>query len=139
MSLKNNRVVIVGGTSGIGLEVAKAFRHAEATVVISSRTTNKVEAAKELLGSSVSGYAFDFRDAEQLERFFKNVGEFDHLVVTAGEATMGPFASLPVERAKSSFDSKFWGQYLTVKAALPYLNGYAGFVMDLGWSGRGIQ
>lgn len=122
MSLQNRRVVIIGGTSGIGLEVAKAFLDAKAIVILSSRSKDKVKSAIEQLGSSVSGYRLDFRDEEQVSDFFKKVGAFDHLVVTAGEATMGAFDSLPVEQAKASFDSKFWGQYLTAKNALPYIS-----------------
>jgi NAD(P)-dependent dehydrogenase (short-subunit alcohol dehydrogenase family) len=43
-------------------------------------------------------------------------------VITAGEGAMGDFRELPVDQAQTAFDSKFWGQYMTVKAALPYLN-----------------
>jgi NAD(P)-dependent dehydrogenase (short-subunit alcohol dehydrogenase family) len=65
----------------------------------------------------------DFRDESQTKQFFENIGPFDHLVVTAaGDSAMMPFNALPNEYARAAFDSKFWGQYLTVKAALPFIN-----------------
>lgn len=122
MSLKGKRVVVIGGTSGIGLSTAKAFLDQSAQVIIASRSASKLSEAKNLLGSNVEAYSIDFRNEEKLADFFKMVGKFDHLVVTAGEGAMGHFSDLPVDNAKDAFDSKFWGQYLTVRAALPYLH-----------------
>lgn len=122
MSLKGKRVVVIGGTSGIGLSTAKAFLDQSAQVIIASRSASKLSEAKNLLGGNVEAYSIDFRNEEKLADFFKMVGKFDHLVVTAGEGAMGHFSDLPVDNAKDAFDSKFWGQYLTVRAALPYLN-----------------
>ncbi len=122
MSLQNQRVVIIGGTSGIGLAVAKSFLDEGAEVIVASRTKDKVEAAKQQLGSAVMGHVLDFRDEKQTEQFFQTIESFDHLVITAGGGAMGAFESMPINEAKSAFDSKFWGQYVTVKAALPFLN-----------------
>lgn len=121
MSLQNQRVVVIGGTSGIGLEVAKLFSHQGAKVIVASRSKEKLAAAQEQAGLELDGYILDFRDEQQNEQFFQKVGEFDHLIVTAGDGIMGSFAALPVEQAKFAFDSKFWGQYLIVKSSLPYI------------------
>ncbi|RKP44777.1 SDR family oxidoreductase [Cohnella endophytica] len=122
MSLKGKRVVVVGGTSGIGLSTAKAFLAEAADVVIASRSAAKLSEAKQTLGGNVEAYELDFRSEEKASEFFDKVGDFDHLVITAGEGAMGDFRELPVEQAQTAFDSKFWGQYITVKAAIPYLN-----------------
>lgn len=121
MSLKGKRVVVVGGTSGIGLATAKAFLDESAQVIIASRSAAKLSEAKQALGD-VETYELDFRTEEKVADFFKQVGDFDHLVVTAGDGAMGLFSDLPVANAREAFDSKFWGQYLTVRAALPHLN-----------------
>ncbi|WP_409305826.1 SDR family oxidoreductase [Peribacillus sp. SCS-155] len=121
MSLKEKRVVIVGGTSGIGLAAAKAFLDESAEVIISSRTASKLEDAKRSLGNQVQTYELDFRSEQNTRDFFKSIEKFDHLVVTAGEGAMGHFGDLPVTSVKEAFDSKFWGQYITVLSALPYL------------------
>ncbi|ALC85600.1 short-chain dehydrogenase [Bacillus sp. FJAT-22090] len=122
MSFQGKRVVVVGGTSGIGLATAKAFLDQSAQVVVAGRSTSKLAEAKDNLGKGVEGYELDFRSNESIAVFFKKVGNFDHLVITAGEGTMGLFRELPVETAKEAFNSKFWGQYATAHAALPYLN-----------------
>jgi NAD(P)-dependent dehydrogenase (short-subunit alcohol dehydrogenase family) len=122
MSLKGKRVVVIGGTSGIGLSTAKAFLDEAAHVIVASRTAEKLSEAKQTLGGNVEAYELDFRSEERAAEFFKKVGQFDHLVITAGEGAMGEFLQLPVEQAQNAFDSKFWGQYIVVKEAIPYLN-----------------
>jgi NAD(P)-dependent dehydrogenase (short-subunit alcohol dehydrogenase family) len=122
MSLKEKRIVVVGGTSGIGLATAKAFLDESAHVIIASRSASKLSEAKRTLSENVEAFELDFRSEEKVADFFKKVGNFDHLVITAGEGAMGLFNDLPVARAKEAFDSKFWGQYLTARAAVPYLD-----------------
>ncbi|WP_409290429.1 SDR family oxidoreductase [Peribacillus sp. SCS-37] len=122
MSLSGKRVVVLGGTSGIGLATAKAFQDQSAQVIIASRSVSKLNEAKQVLGGNVEGHEIDFRSEEKVAEFFSRVGKFDHLVVTAGEGAMGHFSELPVASAKEAFDSKFWGQYISVRSALPYLN-----------------
>ncbi|MCZ8514312.1 SDR family oxidoreductase [Paenibacillus filicis] len=121
MSLQNHRAVIVGGTSGIGLAVAKSFLAQGAQVIVASRSQEKVDVAMKELGTA-HGYVLDFQDESQTKQFFENIVTFDHLVVTAsGGAAREPFDALSIDDAKAAFASKFWGQYVTVKAALPYI------------------
>lgn len=121
MHMQDKRVVIIGGTSGIGLATADLFAQEGAKVTIASRSKEKVQSAQGHLGTNVSGYALDFRDDSQLAKLFEKIGRFDHLVITAGEGTMGAFSDIPIEQASSAFDSKFWGQYRAVKAAIGYV------------------
>ncbi|MEH7502733.1 SDR family oxidoreductase [Neobacillus drentensis] len=132
MPLKGKRVVVLGGTSGIGLSTAKAFLDQSAQVIIASRSNSKLSEAKQVLGGNVEAYEIDFRSEEKASDFFSKVGKFDHLVVTAGEGVMGHFSELPVTSAKEAFDSKFWGQYNTVRAALPYLNNESSVTLTSG-------
>jgi NAD(P)-dependent dehydrogenase (short-subunit alcohol dehydrogenase family) len=122
MSLNGKRVVVVGGTSGIGLATAKAFLNEAAEVIIASRSASKIAEAKLVLGGKAEGYELDFRSDEKVTAFFNKVGNFDHLIITAGDGAMGHFSDLPVASVKEAFDSKFWGQYLTARTAIPYLN-----------------
>ncbi|MED1204167.1 SDR family oxidoreductase [Heyndrickxia acidicola] len=132
MSLKGKRVVVIGGTSGIGLSTAKAFLDESAQVIVASRSDAKLSEAKNVLGGNVETYNIDFRSEEKLADFFKKVGNFDHLVVTAGEGAMGHFSDLPVADVREAFDSKFWGQYLAVRAAIPYLNDTSSITLTSG-------
>ncbi|OXM85300.1 SDR family oxidoreductase [Paenibacillus rigui] len=122
MSLQNHRAVIIGGTSGIGLAVAKSLLTQGAQIIVASRSQIKVDEAKKELGQEAQGLVLDFRDESQTKQFFESLGPFEHLVVTAaGDSAMTPFNALPIDTARAAFDSKFWGQYLTVKAALPFI------------------
>jgi NAD(P)-dependent dehydrogenase (short-subunit alcohol dehydrogenase family) len=136
LSLKGKRVVVVGGTSGIGLSTAKAFLDESANVIIASRSASKLSEAKQMLGENVEAYELDFRIEEKVTDFFKKVGKFDHLVVTAGEGAMGHFSELPVANAREAFDSKFWGQYVTVRAAIPYLDQSGSITLTSGVYGK---
>lgn len=136
MSLKGKRVVVVGGTSGIGLSSAKAFLEESAQVIIASRSAAKLSEAKQALGDNVEAYELDFRSDEKVAEFFSKVGQFDHLVITAGEGAMGLFKDLPVSNAKEAFDSKFWGQYVTARTAIPYLNPAGSITFTSGVYGR---
>lgn len=136
MSLSGKRVVVVGGTSGIGLSTAKAFLDESAQVIIASRSASKLSHAKSTLGGNVEAYEIDFRSEEKVAKFFNKVGKLDHLVITAGEGAMGHFNDLPVSDVKAAFDSKFWGQYITVHAAIPFLNAGGSITLTSGVYGK---
>jgi NAD(P)-dependent dehydrogenase (short-subunit alcohol dehydrogenase family) len=70
MSLKGKRVVVLGGTSGIGLSTAKAFLGQSAQVIIASRSDSKLSEAKQVLGGTVEAYEIDFRSEEKAADFF---------------------------------------------------------------------
>src|SRR5476651_139579 len=85
MSLDGKRIVIIGGTSGIGLAVAEAAIADGAEVVVGSSQAANVETATRKLGNRASGQAVNVREEPSVEAFFGDVGPFDHLVFTAGD------------------------------------------------------
>jgi len=120
--LNNQKVVIIGGSSGIGLETAKQLSAQGAKVVIASRSEDKLQKAKELLGSSASSYTLDTTQEEQVQSFFSAVGPFDHLVVSAAETSGGAFLTTNTAEARKLFDNKFWGQYYAAKYGAPNIS-----------------
>ncbi|EIN04970.1 NAD(P)-binding protein [Punctularia strigosozonata HHB-11173 SS5] len=89
--LQGKRIVIVGGTSGLGFAVAKAALYAGASVIVSSSNQGRVDAAAKKLsdlgtGQSVEGRVYDVKAGESASKeFFEALPEFDHLVWTAGD------------------------------------------------------
>lgn len=122
MKLSGQRVVVLGGTSGIGLAVAHAAaeQHAEVTVVSSRQAS--VERALGLLPAGARGLAADLTDQDRVRAVFDGLGEIDHLVFTAGEPleTM-PLAAFDPQAAQDFFRLRFFGALQAVAAAAPHL------------------
>lgn len=116
MDLRNQKVVIVGGTSGVGLATARAAAAAGATVVVASSSREKVDQAKADLGGPAEGFTVDVTDEASVESLFGRVGESDHLVLTPGNPIkQEAFLDADLSYVRPYFDVKFWGQYLCVR------------------------
>lgn len=118
--MEDQRIVIIGGSSGMGLAAAKMARSLGYQIVIAGRTKEKLEKAVKTIGGAES-YVLDVTREEDLIQFFKKVGPFDHLVTSAASFVMGPFLEMTLGDAKGFFDSKFWGQYMAAKIGAPYM------------------
>jgi NAD(P)-dependent dehydrogenase (short-subunit alcohol dehydrogenase family) len=120
MSLKDQRIVVIGGTSGIGLTVAQRALAEGASVVVGSSSATKVEAAKARLPEA-QALVVDVKDEASVAAFFEQIGALDHLVFTAGDwgASFGGGAieSVNVATAASLFAVRFWGAVTAVKHA----------------------
>jgi NAD(P)-dependent dehydrogenase (short-subunit alcohol dehydrogenase family) len=112
--VRDRKVVVIGGSSGIGLAVAKAAIGAGATVVIGSSKATNVDAAVQQLGDRAKGYAVDVTDEAGVEAFFTRAGSFDHLVFTAGDWGAPPF-DWDIGRAQASSAVRFWGALTAIK------------------------
>jgi NAD(P)-dependent dehydrogenase (short-subunit alcohol dehydrogenase family) len=124
--LRNQRVVVIGGSSGIGFAVARCSLDAGAQVVVGSSDRGKVDAAVARLGAGATGAVVDVRDEASVAEFFEGVDGFDHLVFTAGDweriRVSNPIASLDLAVAGDVFSVRFWGALLAIKHALPGLS-----------------
>src|SRR5246127_633450 len=116
MNLKNQRVVIIGGTAGIGLAVAKLAIEEGASVLVASGTQQRVDLAVKQLGKEAEGRVLNVLQEDRVDEFFRAGDEFDHLVYTAGDTlTIAEPGTLSLKDAKQRFDVRYWGAYLAVK------------------------
>ena len=115
------KIVIIGGSSGMGLSIAKMLYEQNHEVIIASRSKEKLINATQEIGS-IQSYVLDATSEKELASFFKEVGYIDHLIITAAGFVMGPFLTMPTNQAKEFFESKFWSQYLAAKYGAPYLH-----------------
>ncbi|MGN6817216.1 MAG: SDR family oxidoreductase [Sphingomonas sp.] len=116
MKLNEQRVLVIGGASGIGHAVAKAAIADGATVTIASTNADKVQAAAEGLGASSA--TIDVKDEAGVAAFFAASGAFDHVVTTAGDwgGQRGKsLKDLDLDAARSAFDVRFWGALTLAK------------------------
>jgi NAD(P)-dependent dehydrogenase (short-subunit alcohol dehydrogenase family) len=115
MQLAGKSVVVVGGSSGIGLSTAELAKKQGAEVVIASRSAEKLKAASDRLG--VKGIAADVTSDESVASLFKRCGAVDHVVVTAAQLKSGPFKSVSTDDVRSTMESKFWGAWRCARFA----------------------
>jgi len=83
--LSGRRIVVLGGSSGIGLAVAQRAVAQGATAIIASSNADRVKQAVAALDGKAEGHALDFSNECDMQNFFRNIGDFDHLVFTAGD------------------------------------------------------
>src|SRR5580700_7671500 len=88
IALRQSRIVVAGGTSGIGFAVAEAAAQAGAEIIIASSNPERVAAALDRLPQGTRGEALDLTDETQVSALFARVEAFDHLVYTAGETLL---------------------------------------------------
>ncbi|MCO4883022.1 SDR family oxidoreductase [Paraburkholderia caribensis] len=115
-SLESKRVLIVGGSSGIGAAAATAFAALGAHVTIASRNAQKLSAAAQEIGHGVQTAEIDTTDAAAVEAYFAAQQPFDHVVISAAQTPSGPVRQLPLDDAYKAMDSKFWGAYRVARA-----------------------
>jgi NAD(P)-dependent dehydrogenase (short-subunit alcohol dehydrogenase family) len=121
MTNQGQRVVIVGGSSGIGEAAAARFAALGAEVIIGGRDAGRVEAAVQRIGRA-RGETIDGTDAASASRFFASVGAFDHLVIAlSGGKGAGPIRDLSLNELRSGFEAKLFGHLTTLQAALPFV------------------
>jgi NAD(P)-dependent dehydrogenase (short-subunit alcohol dehydrogenase family) len=137
MDLQGQRVVVLGGTSGIGLATAKAAARCGAEVTVVSRQPASVDRALADLPPGARGQAGDITDPALADRLFAGLGDIDHLVFTAGEplALMG-LATLDLDRAREAFNLRYFGALWAAHAAAPYLNPGGSITLTTGIAGH---
>ncbi|MGW0144911.1 SDR family oxidoreductase [Streptomyces sp. NPDC003333] len=99
-------VVVVGGSSGIGLETARQVRAAGGDVILTARDPGRLERAAEEL-KPLSTAAFDAMEADRLEGFLRELpGQVDHVMVTAGSPSYTPLADLDLTAGGRDFGAR---------------------------------
>ena len=131
--LDNKRIVIIGGSSGIGLSLSEHLLAEGSEVVIASRSPEKLLAAKKKLNDEVSTYELDASDEKSVVNFYSDIGSFDHLVITIKpDHLVSAFSESSVVDAKQAFDSKFWGQYNLVRHSLKNISVSGSIILTSG-------
>ena len=115
MLLAGKKVVVVGGSSGIGLATAELTKREGAEVVIASRNAERLQAAADKIGATA--IATDVTSDDSVAALFRQCGPVDHVVVTAAQLRTGPFKSVSMDDVRATMDGKFWGAWRCARAA----------------------
>ncbi|MBO1415824.1 SDR family oxidoreductase [Streptomyces sp. FH025] len=144
MPLTGQHVVVLGGTSGIGLATATLAAERGARVTIASSRPANVERALSTLPAGTTAEVADLTDSNQVADLFNRLGPLDHLVYTAGEPlNLTTLDTLDLAAARDAFTLRYFGALDAVRAAAPKLrpggsvtltSGTAGLRPGPGWS-----
>jgi NAD(P)-dependent dehydrogenase (short-subunit alcohol dehydrogenase family) len=138
--LQDKRVVVLGGSSGIGLAVAKQAASQGASVVIVSSSAERVQRAVESVNGEAQGQAVDLSDERAVATFFSKLGAFDHLVFTAGDSLhLQDLASTDLQQARRAFELRYWSALAAVKYGSPHIRKQGSIVLTTGIAGQRPQ
>jgi NAD(P)-dependent dehydrogenase (short-subunit alcohol dehydrogenase family) len=121
-NLKSKTVVVVGGSSGMGLAVAQMAFELGAEVTLTSRNLNKAIAAASSIAASVKGLALDVDDEQAVNAFFKPFSSIDHIYIAAGSTKLGSVSDGVLEEAMLSFNTRILGNLRVVRAVFNKIN-----------------
>jgi NAD(P)-dependent dehydrogenase (short-subunit alcohol dehydrogenase family) len=113
--LAGKTVIVVGGSSGIGLATAEMAKANGAEVVIASRSVEKVKATADKIGAK--GIVADVTNDQSVIDLFRAVGPADHVVVSAAQLRTGPFKTVAMDDVRATLEAKLWGAWRCARAA----------------------
>ncbi len=115
MSLSAKTVVILGGSSGIGLATASAALTQHADVIITGRSRERLDSAVRELGSRVRAIALDAGDEAGTGAMFDGIDHVDHIFVSAGGVTPDAALTVEVSAMRPAMDVRLWGAVYAAK------------------------
>jgi NAD(P)-dependent dehydrogenase (short-subunit alcohol dehydrogenase family) len=131
--LKDKIAVVTGGSSGIGLGIAKRFAEEGAKVAITGRNQATIDKALKEIGPNAFGVQGDVSKLDDLTRVYetieKKLGKIDALIVNAGVYVLGPLSSFTEAQFDKVSDINFKGAFFSVQKALPVLRDGASVVL----------
>ncbi len=123
--IAKSKIVIVGGSSGMGLALTRRCLDSGANVTIVGRSEEKLKRASNALQNppNLSAIAADIAREDQVAGLFERIGQLDHIVSTAADIE-GAYELLPavdLKAAQRVVESKFYGPLLLAKHGAPRL------------------
>jgi NAD(P)-dependent dehydrogenase (short-subunit alcohol dehydrogenase family) len=97
--MADGTVLIVGGTSGLGRDLARTFAERGNAVVITGRDFARAEGVASELGSNVTPVAFDLAEPYDIAAALNDVGQLDHIVLSAIERDVNTVRDYDISRA----------------------------------------
>jgi NAD(P)-dependent dehydrogenase (short-subunit alcohol dehydrogenase family) len=131
--MSSQHVVIIGGSSGIGLAAARQLLASGMQVTIAGRSEQRLDQARQSPGGATA-VVMDAAAADTLSETFSRIGTFNHLVLALGSGKgLGPFASVSLTEVRQSFEEKVFPHFAVAQAALPFLhkNGSITFISSV--------
>ena len=118
-SFEDAVVVVVGGTSGIGLATAALAQAEGARVTVVGRDEGRLAAALDQLGAPARGTALDVADEGAVRGLFDSLDHVDHVAMLAGTHAAGEIVDVDTDSLRGPVDNRLWGALYVCKYAAP--------------------
>jgi NAD(P)-dependent dehydrogenase (short-subunit alcohol dehydrogenase family) len=122
MTLQGANVVIIGGSSGMGLATARLAKEQGASVTIVSRSSEKLQHAIQQLGN-VRAVVADIISESDVQEIFRELNRVNHVFISGGQWLRGKIVEANLETLRSDVDQRFWGPLYVVRNATPKMTG----------------
>lgn len=138
MNIKNQTVLIIGGSSGIGLALAQQVREQGGNVIIASKSAE--QQAPELRKISnlkeCKYFSFDITQESEIKKLLGKIGFIDHIAITVkSPLIVAPFLELNTPDVRHAFETKLWGQYNIAELAYKQIKSGGSIVFSSGTLG----
>lgn len=138
--LSEKRVVLLGGSSGIGFAVAQQVVARGARAIIASSNAERVKQAVAKLDGKAEGHTLDLSNERDIQNFFEKIGDFDHLAFTAGDALqLNVLEATELAQARRAFELRYWAALAAVKYGSSYIRKDGSIVLTTGIASRRPQ
>ena len=135
--LEGKRILVIGGTSGFGKQIAKQALKEEAFVQVIGRNEKRLQnMLQSINNNNLCGKTFDAQDQVQLKEFFENQSSYDHIVSMLGGAMSGGFLENSIETVRQTIEDKFFANLQLIKVAHPFLRKNGSFIFTSGTGGH---
>lgn len=119
--LQGKHIVVIGGSSGIGLATAQLAHQAGAAVTLTSRDGDRARAVAQGIGPAVRSAALDLGRAAQIDALFQGGPAPDHVYIAAGATRLGGFLDAPLDEQLGPLHDRQLGSIRVVRAGAPHL------------------
>lgn len=136
MSFCDQTVVIIGGSSGIGLATARRVIAEGGHVVITGRRQNILDMACKELGGQATGIVTDALDDNATRALFEQIDKVDHIFSTAGTFTDDQNLQADDDIMRKDMESRFWSVVRAVKYGIPKMNKQGSVIFMSGTANR---
>jgi NAD(P)-dependent dehydrogenase (short-subunit alcohol dehydrogenase family) len=127
--MSDGSILIVGGTAGLGREIARHYQGEGNQVIITGRDQERSDKVAAELGDGVRGIGVDLAEPETIEEAFSDVGSISRLVISAVLRDHNPIREYNISTANELITMKMIGYSETVHALIPRFTDDAAVVM----------
>ncbi|WP_334329628.1 SDR family oxidoreductase [Companilactobacillus sp. HBUAS59699] len=133
MKLKNKKVLVVGGTSGFGKQVAIDAQNLGAKVIVIGHDSKRLLSFTKETG--IAGNAINAQNLDELTIFFGH-DKYDHIISTLGGAMGGGFLDSSMALIRKAIEDKFFVNLQLAKIAAKHINDGGSLIFTSGSGGH---